>query len=72
MSTPLRPTLERIRKLLSKQPRTALEIARLTNCSKPTAYAQLKQMRQLGVQFTRERVRQGVSGPTATAYGITA
>lgn len=70
MATTLRPTLERIRKLLSTRPRTALEIATLTGCSKPTAYAQLRQLKAHGVKFTRERVRQGASGPKAHAYRI--
>ncbi len=66
----LRPALARIRQLLSEQPRTALEISIITKCSKPTAYAQLQQMKKQGVKLTKTKIRQGASGPAATAYAI--
>lgn len=63
-------TLERVRSLIARKPRTALEIADLTGCSKPTAYARLAGLRAKGIKLSKQRVRQGSSGPAAIAYGL--
>lgn len=70
MTTTYHETLNKVLSLLKSKPRTALEIAKLTKCSKPTAYARLQALKKAGVRLARTKVRQGSTGPAATAYSV--
>lgn len=49
---------------------TASQIADVTGCSKPTAYARVNELRKRGLFVVIKRVRVGSSGPAAMAFGI--
>lgn len=64
--------LRQLANLLRKRALTARQIADLTECSKPIAYARIETLRARGVKFTERKVRQGIAGPKATSYRIVA
>lgn len=63
--------LDRLAGLLRRKPLTALQISRVTRCSKPTAYARLEALRERGepIVETRRR-RRGKTGPAAVTYQL--
>lgn len=56
--------------VLRDRPQTAAAVARLFNCSRPVAYERIRALRGRGARLVETRVREGRSGPTASAYGI--
>lgn len=63
--------LDRLADLLRKKPLTAKEIARVTRCCKPTAYARVQALRQRGEPIVETRRRSaGKPGPYAVTYEI--
>ena len=52
------------------RPRTALEIAKMLGCCKPTAYARVRALSGLGFKVYTVKVKQQRPGPVSLAYGI--
>lgn len=62
--------LDALAKLLRRRPLTAREIAAATHVSKPTAYARIEALRELGVQVFEVRLRRTHPGPAPVAFGV--
>ena len=67
-----RRTLADLTKLLKRKPCTAREIAAAMNCCRLAAYQRIDALRERGAAiYTLPAARiEGVTGPSATAYGI--
>lgn len=64
--------LGKLIELLSKdQFTTVKQISVETNCSKVQAYRRLEELKRCGFVMQTVQIRDGVSGPKATAYAIT-
>lgn len=64
-------TLDALEQLLREQPMTARAIAAAMGCCRPVAYDRLRALKKRGVKLRQRRVREGASGPKATAYSVT-
>lgn len=62
--------LDRLAELLRKEPLTALQIARVTKCCKPTAYSRIEALKERGDPVVEIRQRSGRTGPSAVAYSL--
>ena len=56
--------------LLRRRFLTASQIAKATDCSKPTAYSRVGELERRGLNVIVRRVRTGTTGPEAKAFGI--
>lgn len=65
--------LDQLAALLRKKALTAKDIARVTRCSKPTAYARVEALKKRGEPIVETRRRhEGRTGPYAVTYQIPA
>jgi hypothetical protein len=65
------PALRRlVRVLTGGRFLTATQVAAETGCSRPVAYWRLAALKRRGVKFQTCRLRQGATGPKATAYAV--
>ena len=63
-----KPALVELVGILSRDRLTARTIMSETGCSKPTVYARIKALDDLGVKVKTVKVREGASGPQADAF----
>jgi len=63
-----RPALVELVQLLAKGRLSARSIMTEVGCSKPTVYARIKMLDDLGVKVKKAKVREGASGPEADAF----
>jgi predicted transcriptional regulator len=63
-------TLTRLADLLRERPMTARAIAAEFKCSKPVAYARLRDLVQRGHKLKTSRVRESTRGPQSLAYEL--
>lgn len=63
-------TLGALHAMLKAKPMTARAVARVLKCCKPTAYQRLRELRKRGAVLLRVKVRESVTGPESTAYGV--
>lgn len=70
--TPTDKLPEHLAKLVKalKKGGTAFALAAKMKCSKPTAYARLRALREHGWVMKEERVREGAKGPEAVFYSV--
>ena len=59
-----------IEKLLERKPRTALELSKLTKCSKTTAYARIRRLMKDGARIEKVMARRSKSGPASVVYTL--
>jgi hypothetical protein len=63
--------LDQLAGLLRRKPLTAKDIARITRCCKPTAYARVEALKERGEPIVETRRRAaGKPGPYAITYEI--
>jgi hypothetical protein len=63
-------TLDRLAKLLKRKPMTAKAISAEIGRCRPVAYQLIKALRRRGDAVYELAVRESVTGPTSTAYGL--
>jgi DNA-binding IclR family transcriptional regulator len=63
-------SLDALAALLKRKARTAREIAAVTGCSKPTAYARIAALQARGDRVFEVTEREQRPGPASRAFGI--
>ncbi len=63
-------TLDRLVALLKHEPMTARQIAAELKCCRPAAYQRLEALKKRGERLYTMALRESVTGPGSTAYGI--
>lgn len=65
------PKLEQLVDVLSRGHfMTAARIMHKVRCTKPTVYARVSALENLGLPVVKRLVREGAAGPLSTAYAI--
>lgn len=70
MSTRFQDVLDRLAKLLTKEPLTALQISARTGCCKPAAYQRVQALKARGEAVYELPGESDRPGPAPIAYGI--
>jgi DNA-binding Lrp family transcriptional regulator len=62
--------LNKLSASLRRKPMTARAIAEAFNCCRPVAYERLRALEKRGETVFQIRIRESVTGPQSTAYGV--
>lgn len=63
-------TLDKLAALLRRKPLTAKAISEAMGCCKPAVYSRIAALRDRGEKIYSFSVRESVTGPKSTSYGI--